>query len=420
MTSDNLFIPRLSAKLLPAGKNKDRFSHDPETEQKANYHLIDSTNNKVWGYVTIDNIERGPGLGGIRMAPKVNNNEVKRLARAMTLKNSAACLPYGGGKAGLIIDDPSLIINKEFKKSLMEDFAEVLFELGNYIPAPDMGTDENDIQIIHENHSEKSGTQVHDRGGSGRPIEFGGIPIDEWELTAHGLFATLQTLENILDDFKLNNSKIVIQGFGNVGCPTAVKLAQKGAVITGASDINCALWEPKGLDLDELCKVRKLSGGLSNYSKKVEKEFGPKNLDWLLEAPCDVLVPAARPDAITAKNIDRIDCRMVLQGANTPSSKPVEYYLKHRKNILSLSDFIVNSGGVIGCAVERKMTQDKTYAKITKEKNTRTYTENLISNTISKNIKEVFSRMNDSKDYIFRDAAMDLAMERLKTKEVWL
>jgi glutamate dehydrogenase/leucine dehydrogenase len=80
----------------------------------------------------------------------------------------------------------------------------------------------------------------------------------------------------------------------------------------------------------------------------------------------------------------------------------------------------VNSGGVIGCAVERKMTQDKTYAKITKEKNTRTYTENLISNTISKNIKEVFSRMNDSKDYIFRDAAMDLAMERLKTKEVWL
>ena len=112
MTSDNLFIPRLSAKLLPAGKNKDRFSHDPETEQKANYHLIDSTNNKVWGYVTIDNIERGPGLGGIRMAPKVNNNEVKRLARAMTLKNSAACLPYGGGKAGLIIDDPSLIISR--------------------------------------------------------------------------------------------------------------------------------------------------------------------------------------------------------------------------------------------------------------------------------------------------------------------
>lgn len=420
MNSNNLSIHRLSVKLLPKGKNKGRFSHDPEGEQKANYQIIDSVNNKVWGYVTIDNTQRGPGLGGIRLASNINNNEVNRLARAMTLKNSAACLPYGGGKSGLIIDDPAFYDDSNLRKQLIEAFAEVLFELDDYVPAPDMGTDENDIQIIHDNHSAKLGTQIHDRGGSGRPVEHGGIPIDDWELTAHGLFASLITIENLVDDFKLNNSKVVIQGFGNVGCPTAVKLAEKGAWIVGASDINCALWDPKGLDLDELCKVRKLAGGLSNYSKKVEKKFGPKNLDWLLEAPCDVLVPAARPDAITAKNIDRIDCRMVLQGANTPSSKPVEYYLKHRKNILSLSDFIVNSGGVIGCAVERKMTQDKTYAASTKEKSTRTYTENLISNTISKNVEEIFSRMNDSKDTIFRDVAMALAMERLKTKEVWL
>jgi glutamate dehydrogenase/leucine dehydrogenase len=139
---------------------------------------------------------------------------------------------------------------------------------------------------------------------------------------------------------------------------------------------------------------------------------------WLLEAPCDILIPAARPDAITAKNIDRIDCRIILQGANTPSNKSVEYYLKHRRNILSLTDFIVNAGGVIGCAVERKMIVDEIYSTIVQEKGTRTYTENLIFDTVAKNIKEIFSRIDE--DYIFRDAATDLAMERLETRELWL
>ena len=141
-------------------------------------------------------------------------------------------------------------------------------------------------------------------------------------------------------------------------------------------------------------------------------------MDWLLEAPCDILVPAARPDAITAKNIDRIDCRLILEGANTPTSKPIEYYLKHRRNILSLTDFIVNAGGVIGCAVEQKIMQNKDYATKVKEKNTRNYTENLIFNTVSNNVIEVFSRVR--KDYLFRDAATELALERLQTKEIWL
>ena len=161
-----------------------------------------------------------------------------------------------------------------------------------------------------------------------------------------------------------------------------------------------------------------MPAGLKNYSKKVNKTFENKNLDWLLEAPCDILIPAARPDAITAKNIDRIDCRIILEGANSPTSKPIEYYLKHRRNILSLTDFIVNAGGVIGCAVEQKLMQDKDYASKVKIKNTRNYTENLILNTISTNVIEIFSRIR--KDDVFRDAATELALERLQTKEIWL
>ena len=149
-----------------------------------------------------------------------------------------------------------------------------------------------------------------------------------------------------------------------------------------------------------------------------DQKFENKNLDWLLEAPCDILIPAARPDAITAKNIDRIDCRIILEGANSPTSKPVEYYLKHRRNILSVTDFIVNAGGVIGCAVEQKLMQDKDYASKVKIKNTRNYTENLILKTISTNVIEIFSRIR--KDNVFRDAATELALERLQTKEIWL
>lgn len=416
----NNILPKksLCTRLLTENKSFDRFSQDNETKQVATYEIIETAINKVWGYVTIDNTKRGQGLGGIRIAPNITLQEVKRLARVMTLKNSVACLPHGGAKSGLLINDPIFYKDRKIKTAFMEKISEALFELNQYVPAPDMGTDEYDIQIIYEQHSKKIKTKIHERGGAGRPFECGGVPIDEWGLTAHGLFAAAKTLENLIDNFKLNKSKVIIQGFGNVGCPTAVKLNENGAVVVGASDINCALWNPTGLDLNELSKIRKLEGGLSLYTKKVEKRFGPDKLDWLLEAPCDILVPAARPDAITSKNIDRIDCRIILQGANTPSSKPVEYYLKHHRNILSLTDFIVNAGGVIGCAVELNIIKNLAYANKVKAKGLRAYTEKLVFDTVSKNVQEIHKGMKG--DSTFRDAATDLAYERLRNQEVWL
>ena len=408
----------LSIRQLPKILDHDRFSKNFIGMQEACHEIFDPETNKIWGFVSIDNTKRGPGLGGIRIAPNITVNEVNRLAKVMTLKNSASCLPYGGGKAGLIVNDPNFYNDRKLKNILIEKFSKPLFELKMYIPAADMGTDEYDIQTIYEHHSKKLQQNIHDRGGVGRPFNSGGVPLDDWGLTAHGLFAAAQTLESLLDNFSIKNSKVIIQGFGNVGCPTAMKLSQKGALIVGVSDINCALWYPEGLDIGELIRIRKLPDGLKNYSKKVNKIFENKKLDWLLEAPCDILIPAARPDVITAKNIDRIDCRLILEGANTPISKPIEYYLKHRRNILALTDFIVNAGGVIGCAVEQKIMQDTNYANKVKIKNTRNYTENLIFNTISTNVTEIFSRIKN--DDLFRDAATELALERLQTKEIWL
>jgi glutamate dehydrogenase (NAD(P)+) len=406
-------------RILPKS-DLDRFSLTTELKQEASYQIIDPDTEESWGFVTVDNVTRGPGLGGIRMTENINLNEVSRLARVMTLKNSAACIPYGGGKAGLVLKNPDYSLNPSLKKSLMDKFADALFELNNYIPAPDMGTDEWDIQAISDNHAKRLGINNHNRGGAGRPISKGGIPIDDWALTAHGLVSAIKALESEDNNLDLKKSTFVVQGFGNVGAPTALKLQESGATLVGASDINIALWNPNGLDASLLNKARKEPGGLSNYPLKVEKKFLPDKLDWLLEAPCDILIPSARPDAITAKNVDRIQCRYILQGANTPSSKPVEYYLYHRRKILSLTDFIVNAGGVIGCAVERNMLVDVTYERKVKSAGIRTYVESLIHNTVAKNVVEICSRLKNHKDYIFRDVAADLAMERLTSKEVWL
>ncbi len=419
----------LPDKLIPERCNsKDDTARFPASDDSAPEQLIrvvDPATGRTWGFVVVDNTRRGPGLGGIRMAPDLTLWEIRRLARAMTLKNSAANLPFGGGKAGIICDPVEMAQNTGLKRDLIGLFAEALLSIEQYIAAPDMGTDERDIQQIYEYFSEQLGTRQHIRGGAARPPENGGIPIDDWGLTAHGLFAAVHSVEDLEPDFKIKGARVIIQGFGNVGSVTASKLSDVGALITGVSDIHGALWHPAGLKVEELNAIRREPGGISHYSGKVEKRFDPDQIDWLLEAPCDLLVPAARPDAITARNADRIQCRKIFQGANTPSNKMTEYYLHNRRGIVSYSDFIVNVGGVIGCAVELKMTMDTSYRDrvLSQGENGKTYTDQLIYNTVSNNIRTLIERLNDPSngDVIFREEALKLAQERLdRPEDIWL
>ncbi|NIQ02512.1 MAG: hypothetical protein GWM98_20820, partial [Nitrospinaceae bacterium] len=122
----------------------ERFSSDNESPEQL-IQFLDPVNRQIWGYVVVDNTRRGPGLGGIRMAPDVTLGEVRRLARAMTLKNSAAALPFGGGKAAIVTDPVAMALNPAKKRDLIGIFAEALFDVDTYIPAPDMGTNEQDL-----------------------------------------------------------------------------------------------------------------------------------------------------------------------------------------------------------------------------------------------------------------------------------
>ena len=408
-----------------ARDDSDRFPASDDHIPEQLIRVMDPATGQTWGFVVVDNTRRGPGLGGIRMAPDLTLWEVRRLARAMTLKNSAANLPFGGGKAGIVFDPIEMAQNPGLKRDLIGIFAEALFAVEQYIPAPDMGTDETDIQQIYEYYSERLGTPQHMRGGASRPPDKGGIPIDEWGLTAHGLFAAVHTVEMMEPDFEIQGARVIIQGYGNVGSVTASKLSEAGAVISGVSDIHGALWHPDGLEVEELNSIRRQPGGISNYSGQVEKRFSKEQIDWLLEAPCDILIPAARPDAITARNADRVQCRKIFQGANTPSNKMTEYYLQNRRGIVSYTDFIVNVGGVIGCAVELKMTVEPSYRErvLSQGENGKTYTDQLIYDTVSNNVRNLMGRLNGKKDcdIIFREEALKLAEERLViTNEVWL
>jgi glutamate dehydrogenase (NAD(P)+)/glutamate dehydrogenase (NADP+) len=422
--TDNDLPGKLSLEFFPGKNSLDRFSRSAAIDQEQRVRLYDPDSGKTWGFVVVDDTRRGPGLGGIRMAPDLRLQEVCRLARAMTLKNSSACLPFGGGKSGIVADPGFFNAHPELKAKLIEKFAEALFPLDKYITAPDMGTNEQDVEIIYQWNAKKLGNPNHGRGGTSRPEENGGVPIDNWGLTAHGLFAAARTLESCIEDFHIADATVVIQGYGNVGSMTASKLHSAGAIIIGASDIHRAIWNPTGLDVNELNSIRLQPGGLDNYKSPVEKSFGSNKLDWLLEAPCDILVPSARPDAITSRNADRIDCRIILQGANAPSNKMTEYYLENRRNILSLSDFIVNVGGVIGCAVELNMAQDVAYRDKVLQQGTRNYIEKLIFDTVSKNVCEILQRKFQDKanDRIFREEAMELAEERLRqvSPEYWI
>ncbi len=416
---------KLTLETCDAKDETNRFQSSDDSTAEQLIRIVDPSKGNVWGFVVVDDTRRGPGLGGIRMASDVSLGEVCRLARAMTLKNSAANLPFGGGKAAIVCDPVIMALNPGMKRDLIGVFAEALFSVDQYIPAPDMGTNEADIQQIYEHYSERLGTPQHMRGGASRPPDKGGIPIDEWGLTAHSLFAAIRTVEELEPDFNVQGAQVVIQGYGNVGSVTASKLSEVGAVITGASDIHGALWHPLGLNVEELNSIRCKPGGISNYSGKVEKRFGPDQIDWLLEAPCDILIPAARPDAITARNADRIQCRKIFQGANAPSNKMTEYYLQNRRGIVSYSDFIVNVGGVMGCAVELKMTMDQTYREQvhSQGENGKNYTDRLIYKTVSSNMRTLMSRLSDQRDgdRIFREEAQALAQERLEHPEdIWL
>ena len=330
--------------------------------------------------VAIDNIACGPAIGGVRMARDASAEEAFRLARAMTLKNAAAGLPHGGGKSVILADPKLPLVDKE---RLIRAFAAAMADLVDYIPGPDMGTDEVAMAWVHD----ETGRAV------GLPRELGGIPLDEIGATGFGLAVAVEVAAGHIG-LSLAGARIAVQGFGSVGRHAARFLAQKGAVLVAASDTGGTVADDNGLDVAALIELKRQGGSVRDYPRG-RKPSG----DAIVDAPCDVWIPAARPDVITAANEGRLQTRLVAQGANIPCTPEAEAALAAR-GVLVLPDFIANAGGVICAATEYHGGSEAAAFAAIDEK-------------IRANIAAVLGRVGASR-LLPRAAAQELARARIR------
>lgn len=296
--------------------------------------------------VVIDNVSAGPAIGGIRMAEDVTTAEVFRLARAMTWKNALAGIPHGGGKSG-IRADPSTP-NKE---TLIRQFARAIENIVAYIPGPDMGTDEVAMAWVRD----EIGRSV------GLSKVLGGIPLDQIGATGFGLAVCAEVAQRYVG-IQLQGARVVVQGFGNVGSHAARYLRDRGAILVGASDLDGTVYDPKGIDVEKLIEIKRTTGRVTDY------DGGEKlPIDAWIGLPCEIVVPAARPDVITENNALRLQTKVILQGANIPVTPRAERIL-HDRGILSVPDFVANAGGVICASVEYKGGTQKNAFETIEEK----------------------------------------------------
>ncbi len=183
------------------------------------------------------------------------------------------------------------------------------------------------------------------RRSTGRPKITGGIPLDELGATGFGLAVAAEQMAGFLS-MSLLGARVAIQGFGSVGKATAKFLEKRGCVLVAASDSAGAIYNPRGINPAQLTAIKEQNGKVQDYS---EAEAIPP--EALFALPCEILIPAARPDVITMGNAPSIQAKIILQGANIPIELEAEKYL-HDRGLCSLPDFIVNAGGVISTAVE--------------------------------------------------------------------
>ena len=283
---------------------------------------------------------RGPGKGGLRYSLGVTLDEVKALATWMTWKTSLLNLPLGGAKGGVCVD-PFKLSKKELERLTRMFTAEIINIIGPDIdiPAPDINTNPQIMAWIMDTYSMQKGRTISGVV-TGKPVEIGGS-VGRADATGMGLYFVLHALVEKLR-LDLKSLKIVVQGFGNVGGTIADLLYKHGCKVIAVSDISTGICCEDGLDVEKLLDWAKQGNLLKDYKNEKYKLIGN---DELLTLKCDVLIPSAIENQITEKNAEKIDCKIVLEGANGPTTPEADEIL-FKKEIYVIPDILANSGGV--------------------------------------------------------------------------
>ncbi|MFX0069767.1 MAG: Glu/Leu/Phe/Val dehydrogenase [Candidatus Hermodarchaeota archaeon] len=293
------------------------------------------------GYRAQHSTVRGPGKGGIRYDKKVTLDEIKALAMWMTWKTSLLKLPLGGAKGGICVN-PKELSQEEIERLTRRYTSEIINIIGPNIdiPAPDMNTNAQTMAWIMDTYSMNKGRTIPGVV-TGKPVGIGGS-LGRSRATGMGLFFIIIALAEKLN-INLLESAAVVQGFGKVGIVIAEELYNLGCKIIAIADSSACLYSEVGLNIPELIKWKSERNSLKMYNNNSVKIL-PTN--EILNLKCDILIPAARENQITKQNANLIDCKVVLEGANGPTTPEADDILNER-GIVVVPDILANSGGVL-------------------------------------------------------------------------
>jgi glutamate dehydrogenase (NAD(P)+) len=290
------------------------------------------------GYRVLHNIARGPGKGGIRFDKNVNLDEVRALAAWMTWKCAVVNIPFGGAKGGVICD-PATLSRGELERITRRYTAELMDQFGpeKDVPAPDMGTNPQTMAWVMDTysmHARHTVTSVV----TGKPLSLGGSR-GRVEATGRGLMLIAREAAP-LKGLTLAGSRIVVQGFGNVGSIASRMCHEAGAKVLAVSDIQGGIFNPAGLDVPAVIahyERARTFEGVRNVEKISNAE--------LLELECDILIPAANENQIRGRNAPNVKAKIIVEGANGPTTQRADEIL-NQKGVLVVPDILANAGGV--------------------------------------------------------------------------
>ena len=289
------------------------------------------------GYRVQHSITRGPAKGGIRFHPDVTREEVEALAAWMTWKCAVVNIPFGGGKGGVVCD-PDKLSKAELERLTRRYAADLADVFGpeSDVPAPDVNTNEQIMAWIVDTYS-MNVRRTEYAVVTGKPLEVGGS-AGRREATGRGLlFCVREACEHL--QMPLRGARIAVQGFGNVGSVSADLMTKDGARLVAVADVTGSIHDPGGIDLGALMRYAADHRGIKGFP-------GAQPLtEPIVEYDCDILVPAALENQITAENADRVRARIVAEGANGPTTPDADQILA-RKGVFVIPDILCNSGGV--------------------------------------------------------------------------
>ena len=291
------------------------------------------------GYRVQHSMTLGPSKGGIRYHPDVDLDEVTALAMLMTWKCALMSLPFGGAKGGVRCD-PLKLSPRELERLTRRYASEIFLCIGpdRDIPAPDMGTNEQIMAWIMDTYSMQRGATVPGVVTS-KPVLLGGS-LGRVEATGRGVaFATAEAMAHL--GLPLAGARVVVQGFGNVGSVAADLLSGMGCRVVAVSDVHGGIYNPDGLDIRELLALVRAGKAVREYP-----EGEAITNEELLELPCEILVPAALGGQFTAANAPAVQARLIVEGANGPTTGEADRVLQER-GVFIVPDILANAGGVI-------------------------------------------------------------------------